>query len=279
MRRAARARTLAPLALLVALTAAGGASSQQAEQAEAVAEVEEPEVLVEPEAAAVLRRMVATLSDAERIRYRVEEEYDAVQTDDETISFGYVSEGAIRRPDRVRLERVERDGDHRILTYDGKDVTVLDVNLNVYASTPRTGDYDSVVDFLRDDVGLRLPVADLFARDLGALLLDNVESARYVGQETLRGVDVDHIAFRYGTGAGIQLWVERGERAVPHRMIITFEDALGRPQFRADFSDWDLSPRLRDSTFAFRAPKGARAIPFTLPKRAAAPAAAEEAVR
>jgi len=67
---------------------------------------------------------------------------------------------------------------------------------------------------------------------------------------------------------GVQLGIPRAGDAVPRGMVLTFADARGRPQFRADFRDWDLKTKIKDSTFHFEAPKGARAVPFVLPKRA-----------
>ena len=36
----------------------------------------------------------------------------------------------------------------------------------------------------------------------------------------------------------------------------------GRPQYWAQFSDWNLRPQVSDKTFAFEAPQGARQIAF-----------------
>jgi hypothetical protein len=102
-----------------------------------------------------------------------------------------------------------------------------------------------------------------------------VTSATFVDEEILDGVDLDHIAFGYGDGVGVQLWIPSKGDALPRRMVMTFEDARGRPQFRADFREWDLKPKLKDSVFHFDAPKGARAIPFVLPKRTATGATGE----
>jgi hypothetical protein len=60
--------------------------------------------------------------------------------------------------------------------------------------------------------------------------------------------------------------VERNGEPVPRRVVIVYEHAEGRPQFRADLSEWDLSPRTPASLFAFRPPEGAERVPF-LPRR------------
>jgi hypothetical protein len=259
---------------VAAILLGGPASAQQPAAATATpaAEATPDDDLIEPKAVDVVKRMVETLKGAQRFRVKVDDEYDAVQDDGETISFGKTYELWMKRPNMLRTEARERDGDERVMTFDGKLVAVWDKKNNVYATAEKTGDYDDVVDFLREDVGVRLPLADLFSEDLGQLLKDTVTSARYVGVQTIRDKQTDHVSLRYGRALGLQLWIEQGERAVPHRIVMTFEAADGRPQFRADLFGWDLSPRISDSNFAFKAPKDARAIPFVLPKRTASAA-------
>jgi hypothetical protein len=82
-----------------------------------------------------------------------------------------------------------------------------------------------------------------------------------VGEQTIDGKPVDHVALR-NDAVGVQLWVERGERPLPHRLVVTYEQAPGQPQFRAELREWDLSPRLRDGHFAFEPPEAAEKIAF-----------------
>lgn len=182
-----------------------------------------------------MRRMVQTLTGAERLAFIVEQEYDATQLDGETIEFCSRARQTIRRPDRLRVEPWDRDGRHLQAYYDGKVVTVYEQERKVFAQAERTGDIDQLVDFLRDDVGMRLPLADLLASDLARLLVDNVIAARAVGVETIDEKPCDHVALRSREGVGLQLWIRQGEQAVPERVVLTFERAAGRPQFRATF--------------------------------------------
>jgi hypothetical protein len=95
-----------------------------------------------------------------------------------------------------------------------------------------------------------------------------MESARYVGEATLRGVPCDHVAFR-NDEVGVQLWVARKGDPLPRRIVITYEHAVEEPQFRADFLEWDLSPRTPDSLFRFEPPGDFERITFVPRKRRA----------
>lgn len=265
------------LMLAVLLAGAPGASGEEPAPAPAPeAAAEAAESLVDPKAVEPVKRMVATLTGAQQLSFTVEQSYDVIQADGEAIEFGSRSEQTIRRPDRLRVERWDRNGRHLQAFFDGKEVTVYDDGPNVYATAERTGTTEQLTDFLRDDVGLRLPLADLFDPDLAKILIDNVIAARYVDVQTVAEHPCDHVALRTREGVGIQLWIRQDDPAVPERFVINFELARGRPQFRASFTEWNLSPRTPDRLFAFEAPKGAARVPFALSERRAAAEAAQE---
>ena len=210
--------------------------------------------------------------------FEVESSYDALQADGELLEFGSRGSVTIRRPDRLRGETRQRSGNRWRYAWNGTKLVVYDETQNIYASTPRSGDIDSLVDFLRDDVGMRLPIADLFMTDLRQILIDNVVAARYVGKETLDDDETEHVALRLRTGIDVQLWIETGKHALPARMVMNFATADGRPQFRADFDDWDLDPSARDGLFEFDPPKNARVVPFALRPRPVAGSAPQEEI-
>lgn len=235
--------------------------------------------LIDPAAREAVKRMVATLTGAQRLSYEYEASFDAIQDDGELLEFGSRGKNTVRRPDRLRGEVWNRDGRHVRWAWDGANVSILDETNKVFASTPRTGDIDSLFDFLRDEVGMKLPTADLFSSDLRQLLIENVVTARNIGKEKVDDVSVDHVSMRLRTGIDVQLWIQDGKDAFPRRMVLNFATADGRPSFRADFDDWDLDPSARDSSFELKAPKDARKIPFKLESRAArnqAPQALQE---
>ena len=73
-------------------------------------------------------------------------------------------------------------------------------------------------------------------------------------------VACDQLAFRQAN-VDWQLWVEKGARPVPRKLVITTRHAVGDPQFQA-VMDWDVQPKLDKATFVFTPPKGAQEIPF-----------------
>ena len=215
---------------------------------------------VDPHAAAIVQRMAERIVAADRIRIGGEVAWDVVQADGQTLEFGATRELVLQRPDHLRVDIDLREGGKRRLLYDGNQIVLEDLVQNVYATAPRTGPVGEMVAFVSDRLGIPVALSEFLSPDLPKLLGERLDSASYVGEATIDGVRCDHVALRNEV-AGMQLWVGQ-EDSLPRRITITYEHEEGRPQFRARLTGWDLSPKIKDATFAFDPPKGAEKIAF-----------------
>jgi len=57
---------------------------------------------------------------------------------------------------------------------------------------------------------------------------------------------------------------------LPRRVVITYKEEPGQPQFWGDLSSWNLAPELSDTLFTFTPPEGADRIQFLTEVRGAA---------
>jgi hypothetical protein len=235
----------------VACFSAGSAAAQAPE---AVAEQREERALE------IARRMAAALSSAESLRLTAAMSYDAVQADGQAIEFGVVRTFALRRPDRARVEAVDRSGARIVFVYDGERIVLSDESHEVYAAAAHRGDFESMQAYLRDELRVPTPLGEFLSLDLFDTLAAS-DSARWVDEQMLDGVLCDHLAFR-NAEKGLQIWVPRQGDPLPRRVVITYEGARGRPQFRADLRDWELSPKLGDELFEFTPAADAERIYF-----------------
>lgn len=222
----------------------------------------------DPRAVEAVERMAARIAGAQKLRVRGEIAWDVVQADGRTLEFGATREITLQRPDRLRVDLRLREGGERRLLYDGSRFVLHDLEHGVYASAARQGAVDDVVAWAGRELGIPVALAELLSPDLPVLLDQFTESAAWVGEPTIDGVPCDHVSLRLAIG-GMQLWIGQ-EDGLPRRITISYEREEGRPQFRARFEGWDLSPRAKDSTFAFEPPKGAERVAFA--RRGPAPA-------
>jgi hypothetical protein len=213
------------------------------------------------QAMTILQRMADFLSQAQRLSVTAEISFDVVQESGEKLEFGETRQIVIRRPDRVRIDITKRDGGTSGFIFDGQAISVFNAKENVYATAAKPGTLDEAIDYFINDLDMRFPLAELFSSELAEALREKVRIAYYVEQATIAGVSCDHLAFR-GDQADLQLWVARGDQPLPSRIVMTYKDADGQPQFRAQFTGWNLAPDVPDSLFVFTPPAGAAKIAF-----------------
>jgi hypothetical protein len=226
------------LSLAAALSVAADSSAQQAA----------PDA-EDKEARATLERMAKFLASAQKLSVTLDTAYDVVQPDGQKIEFGARRRVALRRPDRFRMDAEERDGTSRGLMFDGKQIYAFDLDENVYASVPKQGTSDQALDYASGELGLRIPLVELFASDLPQTLA-KAREVSFVAGEKLGGVACEHLAVRLDE-ADFEAWVATGDRPLPQRIVVTYKLAPGQPQFAANLSEWNLAPDLPDALFSY----------------------------
>lgn len=189
--------------------------------------------------------------------------YDVVQPNGQKIEFHELRQLALARPDRLRVRHVRSDGAEDLLVFDGKTISVLDGDAGVYAQAPQPGALDDAIVYFVRDLGMQLPLARLFTtrapKELGGRLRDLV----YVERTAVLAVPVHHVAGR-GDGVDVQLWIAEGDQPLPVRIVLTYVNEPGQPQFRAQFVDWKIAPPDDPGAFQFSAPPDARRVAFTV---------------
>jgi hypothetical protein len=228
---------------------------------------EDPDI--DPKAMAILKKSADFGSKTQRFSVTVDMGYDAVQDDGEKIEYGSVRNITIVRPNKARFDITERDGDKNGFIFDGNQIFAFSGGQNVYATAQKTGTIDEAFDYFTDQLDMTLPPSQLFHNDLTSELNELITSLRFVDEQTIAGVLCDHLA---GTteDTDFQIWIAKGNKPLAQRYVITYKEHEGEPQFRAQFSNWNLSPKVSDSFFAFTPPKGMEKIPFAPRKQASA---------
>jgi hypothetical protein len=138
-------------------------------------------------------------------------------------------------------------------------VTVLDKEHNVYATIEAPATIDATFDRLEDEYGVVLPLADLLYADPYAVLMAGVTYGRYLGLHQAAGVTCHHLAFSQDT-IEWQIWIDAGEKPLPRKLVISYVDEPGEPQYSAVIRRWNLDSAVPDGLFTFEAPEGAQKV-------------------
>ena len=140
------------------------------------------------EALAVLKRVSDFLADQKQFRTRAVMGFGVLQETGQMLEFGGERTATVRRPDRLRFEGRNRDGEERTVLFDGTRITMFFPNEKAYASVERPGDLDQALDYMIDELNAPLPIADLFYEDLYSNVAQKVELGLVVGDSLIGGV-------------------------------------------------------------------------------------------
>jgi hypothetical protein len=214
-----------------------------------------------PVARDILKRMADYLAKAPQFTVNLTDSFDVIQETGQKIEFGESRKITVSRPNGLRIELEESSGETHTVVYDGKDITVFNPSQNVYAQTAKPGGIDEAVTYFLRDLHMRLPLAMLLTSRFPAEIDSRTQALDYVEMTSIHGIPTHHLAGRTET-VDYQVWIAEGAQPLPIRIVLTYKNAEGQPQFRGTFSDWNLTPQISDKQFAFSPPEGARKISF-----------------
>ena len=255
------------LALALALPAA----AQDAAAPAAAAAADEPvetvlrfDNAISPEARSAMEQVKAALNGPQRLSLTAE------ISRDETLSYGYKLQHNefvkmdVERPTKMKVD-VSGDLKNRTYYYDGAEFTVFAKDLNVYAKKPVAGTIRELVGMLLDR-GVDMPLIDMLYDGQAGDLLDDVRVGIVVGDSTIEGDPVTHLAFRQ-PDVDWQLWISKSSN-LPRKILITTRYTVGDPQYQAVLH-WNTAPKFAANNFQFVPAKGVTQIKMNEPSVAA----------
>jgi hypothetical protein len=202
--------------------------------------------------------MAANLADTKQFSVAIHMTYDVLQESGEIIEFGEARTLQISRPEYLRVDAQQSDGDRGGLIFDGKTITQFSDTQNVYSQIDRPGDVDGAIRYAVGELGVRLPLARMLVTSFPQEISKLTTDIDLVEQNTLGPEPTVHIAGRTDD-LDYQVWIR--EDNFPTRIVLTYKNAPGQPQFRADFSDWNTAPSLKRGSFIFTVPDTSEKIP------------------
>lgn len=215
---------------------------------------------IDPFADHLLRRMGETLKAAGSFSLHNEATVDDATGGSQMIQLGQSIDIVVRRPDALWADMRGDLGPRRIW-FDGERFTLLDLGQGFFARAEVSGPIGRTLDWMMEEYGVLMPMAELAFEDPYATLIEKVETGNYLGLTTVDGVDCHHLAFTQEL-VDWQIWIADGYPMVPRKVVITYKQEPGAPQYTARLSRWDLSASPPDALFQFEPPRGAREIEF-----------------
>jgi hypothetical protein len=253
--------------LILPVLAAGGASaraaSNYAKETSGTGNKTTGEPAVDPQARDALTRLSEFYRTVPAFSLYEDVIHEQVINSDLKVQKHSTAEVTVRQPDRLKAVVVADDDKSHTLYFDGKTFTVFMAGQSYYAQMDAPGTAIAALDTAQARYGVELPSASFLSRVANDELTNDLTAAGFVGPSHVNGTDADHYAYRTAD-VDYQLWIARGDRPLPLKLVITSKKLPTQPEYAAVMT-WDLNPKIEDSTFAFTPPADATKIPFGMP--------------
>ena len=217
-----------------------------------------PKPTISEDASAALAQMGKSLS-ADQFSFQARTLRAYTDPNGQPLHIAHSMKVTVHRPDKLLVELTGDDGSTKLF-YDGKTVTLFGVEAKEYASLSAPNTIQGMLKEVMGHLGVDFPLADFLTDNPDKSFLYGVTSGREVNTVTIEGVPSRHLLFIQPPGIELELWLEKNERSLPQRLIVTYRSLPDQPSFIAEFSDWNFAVHPTDAEFEFQAPEGARQV-------------------
>ncbi|MBZ4039115.1 DUF2092 domain-containing protein [Novilysobacter selenitireducens] len=236
------------LALVAALPLAQAQSAAQPAEAAPAASADSS---VDPRVLGKIDEMGAYLRTLKQFEAEADVHNDVVAENGQKVQLMGTIQYKAMPPTGLRAS-IHSDRAQRDYWYDGKTLTILAPRLGFYSSIDAPPTIRELVSVAEGDYGIEMPLADLFLWGTDREAQAPITTALYVGPGKIDNDVVDQYILRQGT-VDWQVWIARGDRPLPRRLVMTANDDPARPSYTAAIR-WNLSPGLSRADFQFKPP-------------------------
>ena len=205
------------------------------------------------------KRILKAMSDYMAAQTSISFEFDAtlevVTNEEQKLALASSGTLVLKRPDKIRVTRAGGFADVE-MSFDGKTLTLLGKNLNLYTQLDVPGTIDHLVDELKDTYQRPLPAADLLLSNAYDELMRDVVDVKDLGSGVVGGIECDYLAFRT-KDVDWQIWIAQGKHPYPCRYVITSKHLGSMPQYTIQIRDWKTGGEVAATDFGFKNPSKA----------------------
>src|SRR5947208_3344325 len=212
----------------------------------------------EAQARSLLKAMSDYLAAQKTISFEYDTNLEIVTTQQQKIGLASSGTLTLERPDKLHATRTGGFANVEMV-FDGKTLSLLGKNANLYAQVEAPDTIDHLVDELRDKYHRPVPAADLLMSDPYKELMPLVTDVKDLGSGVIHGNECDHLAFRTKE-VDWQIWIAQGARPYPCRYVITSKKVTGWPQYTLDIWTWKTGAEVASDAFKLEIPAGAKQL-------------------
>jgi hypothetical protein len=212
----------------------------------------------EAEAKSLFKAMSDYLAAQNSISFEYDTNFEVVTKDGQKLLLASSGMIDLSRPDKLRATRTGGFADVEII-FDGKALTLLGKDANLYTQVDVPGTLDHLVDELRDKYHKPVPGADILLSNVYDALMPDVVDVKDLGSGVIAGTECDHLAFRTKE-VDWQIWIAQGEEPYPCRYVITAKQVEQGPQYSIQIRNWKTGNEVAADDFSFKNSTNAKQV-------------------
>ncbi len=162
-------------------------------------------------------------------------------------------------PNKMKVN-MQGDRGSRSLFYDGKKFSYYSFTQSRYAELDLSLDIVQTIDSMNRKYGIELPAADFFYPSFTEDILSTGGDLVYLGITRVQNQLCYHIAGNDINGTVFQFWITQNDLYLPLKMVLTYKENNGQPQYEAVYTNWEINPSFPANMFDFVAPPAVNKI-------------------
>ncbi len=203
----------------------------------------------EAAAKALFKAMSDYMAGQTAISFSFDTDLEIVTKDKQKLALASSGTVVLNRPDKIHVTRHGGFADAEAI-FDGKTLSLIGRNANIYGQVDVPGSIDHLIDELRDKYQRPVPGADLLQSNIYDALMPLVTDVKDLGSGVIGGVECDHLAFRTDE-VDWQIWIAQGAHPYPCRYVITSKLVNDGPQYSMQVRDWKTGAEVAKDDFSF----------------------------
>ncbi len=219
-----------------------------------------PPPVVAEQADRLLKEASDYIATAQQFTFHADISFDHVLPSGQTLQFSASEDVALMRPNRLYIEWASDLGD-RQFWYDGTSITLYQPGSPFYATEAAPPATDDMLDKVLSQLDFAPALSDFFYGRPYDRLRGKIQYGFDLGLTNVDGRSCHALAF-VERDIDWQIWIDAGPQPIPCKLVITYKTMPSRPQFSADFTDWDFDPRIAAPVFTPALPEGVQKVPF-----------------
>ncbi len=214
-----------------------------------IAYAQETNPNIDPQASEILQNMSYFLGSKDQYTFKAEVMFDQIINSNRKIQYSAEEKVYMKKKGNLTIEYVSDLGGYKLWFEEGR-VTILELPTNLFSITTLPATIDQALKKLKEKYNFTPALSDFLFINTYRVLTAKVQSGSYYGTSKVFGVRCDHLAF-VQQDIDWQIWIENGRRQIPRKLVITYKNLPGSPQFIAILRDWVIDKPI--TSFAFKA--------------------------